>query len=524
MRRRTALALAAVPTAFLAWFFAWPVASIAVTSLAHPPVPGSSIDLGVIWFTVWQAAVSTLLALAAGLPLAFVIARFDFPGRRLLRAVTLVPFVLPTLVVGVAFLALIGPSGMLGIDLTGTAGAVIAAHVFFNFAVVVRLVGGLWAQIDPRLEEAAASLGAGPWKAWLRVTFPLLRPAVIASAAIVFLFCLTSFGTVLVLGSPQLATIEVEIHRKVSTLFDLRGAALLALIQMAGVTLALLAYSRHQDRSRVQHSLTVADPRPVRTARGRLLVIAAAAWTLLLVGLPTGVLAWRAFTSGGRPTAAGLRALAESTVVDVGPAVAASLGYAAAATLIAVGVGLPAAVVIAAGTGRISRWFDTLLMLPLGTSAVTLGFGMLVALDAPIDLRASVAIIPIAHALVALPFVVRATVPVLGAIRDRLREAAAVLGADPRRVWREVDLPMARGAVAIGAGFAFVVSLGEFGATTFLARPGSPTIPLAIFRMLGRPGTANLQGAMVLSVILMAITVTAVLLVERIRMPGRDLF
>lgn len=253
-------------------------------------------------------------------------------------------------------------------------------------------------------------------------------------------------------------------------------------------------------------------------------MIAAAAWTLLLVGLPTGVLAWRAFTSGGRPTAAGLRALAESTVVDVGPAVAASLGYAAAATLIAVGVGLPAAVVIAAGTGRISRWFDTLLMLPLGTSAVTLGFGMLVALDAPIDLRASVAIIPIAHALVALPFVVRATVPVLGAIRDRLREAAAVLGADPRRVWREVDLPMARGAVAIGAGFAFVVSLGEFGATTFLARPGSPTIPLAIFRMLGRPGTANLQGAMVLSVILMAITVTAVLLVERIRMPGRDLF
>ena len=161
-----------------------------------------------------------------------------------------------------------------------------------------------------------------------------------------------------------------------------------------------------------------------------------------------------------------------------------------------------------------------LLMLPLGTSAVTLGFGILLAFDAPVDLRASAAIIPITHALVAIPFVVRSLVPVLGSIRVRLREAAATLGASPARVRREIDLPIAGRAAAVGAGFAFVISLGEFGATTVLARPGSPTLPLAIFRLLGRPGDLNLQGAMVLSLLLALITVAVVLAIDRLRVPG----
>ncbi len=163
-------------------------------------------------------------------------------------------------------------------------------------------------------------------------------------------------------------------------------------------------------------------------------------------------------------------------------------------------------------------------MLPLGTSAVTLGFGMLIALDAPIDLRASLVIIPIAHALVAVPFVVRTLVPVLGSIRIRLHEAAASLGASPARVRREIDLPIAGRAAAVGAGFAFVISLGEFGATSLLARPGSPTIPLAIFRLLGRPGALNIQGAMVLSLVLMAVTVAIVIAIDRIRLPGGGWF
>jgi len=156
-------------------------------------------------------------------------------------------------------------------------------------------------------------------------------------------------------------------------------------------------------------------------------------------------------------------------------------------------------------------------MLPLGTSAVTIGFGMLIALDWPIDLRANVLLIPLAHALVAIPFVVRLSVPVMRSVRPQLREAAATLGASPARVWREIDLPIAARALAVSAGFAFAISLGEFGATSFIARPDTPTLPIAIFRLLGRPGTLNFGQAMAMSTILMAVTAFVILLVDRLR-------
>ena len=143
-----------------------------------------------------------------------------------------------------------------------------------------------------------------------------------------------------------------------------------------------------------------------------------------------------------------------------------------------------------------------------------------VALDAPVDLRAAWALVPIAHALVAVPFVVRTVVPVMRSVRTRLREAAAVLGAPPRRVWREVDLPMVSRAAAAGAGFAFAVSLGEFGATAFLARPETLTMPVAIFRFLGQPGALNFGRAMAMSVVLMAVTAAAVAFLDRLRPPS----
>jgi thiamine transport system permease protein len=156
-------------------------------------------------------------------------------------------------------------------------------------------------------------------------------------------------------------------------------------------------------------------------------------------------------------------------------------------------------------------------MLPLGTSAVTLGFGFLVALDEPVDIRAAVWLVAIGHALVAIPFVVRITVPIMRSIRVRLREAAAVLGASPARVWREVDLPVIGRAALVAAGFSLAVSLGEFGATSFLARPDAPTMPVAIYRFLSRPGSVNFGVAMALSVVLMVVTTVAVLAVERLR-------
>jgi thiamine transport system permease protein len=202
-----------------------------------------------------------------------------------------------------------------------------------------------------------------------------------------------------------------------------------------------------------------------------------------------------------------------------------SLMFAAATTLIAGSLGLMAAAVVGYRRGWLSRSLDALIMLPLGTSAVIVGFGFLVSLDTPpLDLRTSLLLIPIAHSLIALPFVMRAVVPVIRSIDDRLREAAAVLGASPARAWREVDAPiLARGAL-VGAGFAFAVSLGEFGATLFIARPDTVTIPVAIYRLLGQPGAHNFATAMALATVLMVLTATAVLLIERLRGGGPQPF
>jgi thiamine transport system permease protein len=157
-------------------------------------------------------------------------------------------------------------------------------------------------------------------------------------------------------------------------------------------------------------------------------------------------------------------------------------------------------------------------MLPLGTSAVTLGLGFIIALGRPpLDLRASPWLIPLAHTLVAFPFVVRSLTPSLRSIKPRLRQAAAVLGATPAQALRHIDLPLVGRALFVAAVFAFTISIGEFGATALIARPEYPTVPLAIYRFISQPGAMNYGQALALSTILMVITTAGMLAIERLR-------
>lgn len=529
----------AVPVAFFAVFFAYPVTAIVGRGLKadgswHWGRFGEVLsrpDIGqVLWFTTWQAAVSTALTLLIALPGAYVFARFEFPGKQLLRAVVTVPFVLPTVVVGTAFLALLGRGGLLdelwGVRADTTVWAILLAHVFFNYAVVVRTVGGLWAQLDPRQEEAARVLGAGRLAAWWRVTLPALGPAVAAAALMVFLFTFTSFGIVQILGGPAYSTLEVEVYRQTAQLLDLPTAAVLTMVQFAAVG-AILALHAWTVRRR-ETALKLVDP--AQTARrprgaGQWALLACVLGTvLLLILLPLGVLIERSLDGPagyGFDYYRALRSVEASGGTFLVPPLEAvwnSLRYALTATVIALVVGGLAAAALTRRAGRLVRGFDALLMLPLGVSAVTVGFGFLITLDKPpLDLRASWILVPLAQALVGVPFVVRVMLPVLRAVDGRLREAAAVLGASPLRVWREVDLPMVRRAVLVAAGFAFAVSLGEFGATVFIARPDRPTLPVAVARLLGRPGDLNYGQAMALSTVLMVVCAVSLLVLERIR-------
>ena len=372
------------------------------------------------------------------------------------------------------------------------------------------------------MEDQARVLGASRLRVFQQVVLPRLAPSVAAASAIVFLFSFTSFGVVLVLGGPARATLETEIYRYAIVRLDLPTAAALAVVQLAAVV-ALVAVSNALERRRATAE-PAAPPAAEPRRRGPGLVANLAVMAMVL-GLPVAVLVERSLAAGrgGGYSLRNYTALAERVNLLPDTALAAlrnSLLFALPASAIALLVGGAATLVVVRGgrwgTRGIGRAFDVGLTLPLGTSAVTIGLGFLLVLDRPpIDIRTSVIIVPIAHAVVGTPFVVRTLVPMLRTVSPRVREAAAVLGASPRRVRREVDLRVAARGVAVGAGFAFAVSLGEFGATSFIPRrPETLTAPLALFRLLGTPGEALRGQAMALAVALMALTAVAVFVMD----------
>ncbi len=540
-----------VPLLFLALFFFYPLLSIFALSLA----PEGFIDLTalrdlvstdyyvhILWFTVWQAVVSTALTVILALPGAYVFAHYQFRGKSLLQALTTIPFVLPTVVVANAFTAWLGPRSRLNlllmallgtdrppIDLQYTIWIILLAHVFYNYTVVLRIVGGFWSNLNPRLEEAARVLGARPRDVWWQVTLPLLAPAIAAAALLVFIFCFTSFGVILILGGPRFATLEVEIYRQTVNLFNLPLAAALALVQILFTFALMWVYTRLQARTALPLDFRPRQQtqRRIASRRDRFIVGGNVVLMLALLVSPLVALVERSLSVDGGYYAE-LFVNRRASILYVPPiqAVVNSLGFAAATVVLALALGIIGASRLARparrpGERRLQALLDPLFMLPLGTSAVTLGFGFIIALDKPpLNLRTSLWLVPLAHTLVAFPFVMRSLLPALRGVKPALREAAAVLGAGPLRVWREVDLPIVGRALLVAAVFAFTISMGEFGATVLIARPETPTLPVAIYRFLGQPGALNYGQALAMSTLLMLVCAAGMLVIERFRVGG----
>ena len=536
-----------VPLLFLALFFFYPLFSIFDVSLrpdggwdfsGFTQIITSAYYRETLWFTIWQATLSTALTIGLALPSAYVFTRFRFRGKSLLLSLSTLPFVLPTVVVASAFTALIGSRGVVNqwlmsllslatapIQLQNTLALVLIAHVFYNYAIALRMITGYWANQSTRIEEAARVLGANGWRLWLDIRLPILRPILLASSILVFIFTFTSFGVVLILGGIRFATLEVQIYYQALSVFDLSLAAALSLVQIGAMLAMMIVYTRLQrtiSNDGITSALHIA--RPPQTARQHVFVFVTVALMIVLLFTPLLALVYRSLFDDGTLTFAYYRALAENprgSVLFASPlqAIWTSLQYA----LITTGAGLVLGVLTAyliAGRGmpdRLSRWADPLFMLPLATSAVTLGFGFTVALDQPpLDLRASWIIIPIAHTLVAIPFVVRSILPALRRIPRNVQEAASVLGANACQRWLLIELPLLSRGLIVGATFAFTVSMGEFGASLFIARRNI-TMPLVIFRLLGQPGSTNYGQAIAMSALLMLVCAISFIAIESIR-------
>ncbi|WGH83555.1 ABC transporter permease [Auritidibacter ignavus] len=530
--------VALLPLAFLAVFFAWPVLGMLARGLVDDQgsldlsgfgeVFGTARTWRIIGHTLFMATAGTLGSLVLGIPGAYILYRTQFPGREMLRSVATVPFVLPTVVVGVAFRAVFGPGTSLAfLDQTTT--AVIIAMMFFNYSVVIRQVGSLWQVLDPRSTEAARMLGASPARAFFTVTLPALRPAIAASAGLVFLFCSTAYGLVRSLGAPGVGTLETEVFRQTKTFLDLRTAAVLSMIQCVIVVISVIITQRtgSSQAARLHQAHRV---RLTRTDWFPLTVTLAVVLGLILTPLLT--LVARSLTVDGEfstrhyqllATHSGTGFAGGATVVE---ALDHSLRIALDATIVTVLLAIPLALLLTRPTRSpvvrsLQRLIDGAFMLPLGVSAVTIGFGFLISLQPAFPhLAQSGLLVPLAQAVVALPLVVRTLVPVLAAVDPAQREAATMLGASPARVIATIDGPYVVRSLGLAAGFGFAVSLGEFGATSFLASPSYQTLPVVIVQLLSRPGSDNFGMAMAGSVVLAVLSAGILLICERLRPAG----
>ena len=506
-------------------------------------------------FTFWQAFLSTLLTLLIGLPAAYLFARFDFPGRKSLHTLSLLPFILPTVVVATAFNTLIGPRGWLNLilmdllnlsdpplSLLNSLPAILLAHIFYNTSIVIRMVGNSLSRLNPHYDEAARVLNAKPWQAFREVSLPLLMPSILGASLLVFLFDFTSFGVVLMLGGPQFATLEVEIYTQAMSRFNLPMAGLLSMIQLAITLVITLAQSRVKNPRFGKAALSSEQKtrqRPVST-RQKIFVVLMCLLLIVLFISPILSLVSRSLVTfeaargerGEFETGLTTRYYTElfrnrtGSIFYSNPlaAIRNSLVYSILTMVIATAMGLITAYALSK-SGKLTRLLEPFLMLPLGASAVILGLGFLITFNRPPWTSGPFPIlIPIAHSLIALPFVVRTILPAIQGIPNSLREAASVMGAKPLKVLREIDLPILLRAVIVSLAFSFTISLGEFGASSLLANARTPTIPVAIFRYISQPGALNYGQALAMSTLLLLTSAAGSLLIDKIRLPGEELF
>ena len=475
-----------------------------------------------LWFTLWQATVSSALSLIIGIFISSVFAKSNFKFKRFLEALTFVPFVMPTVVVASAFISV---NELLRLDhtplnLQGSALGIIVAHIFFNTSIVVRTLTTTWPMIDFESEQAAQTLGANRLQTFFRITLPQLKSGLISAGSLTFLFTFTSFGVILILGGLGKATIETEIWRYATQRTEFETAAVLGIIQLLVVIVMLainnkflVTESENKNLgSKVRYSYSVSKYRKLFNA----------IFILGFFGFPFFVLVERSLsTPTGYSFVYYKQILLENSdarfsIFGTRRAIYNSLLWGTLAMVIATVVGLIAAYLLTNKSKAVAQLSGVFLLLPLGASGVLLGFGILISLNSGfLDFRSQWWIVPLAQGLLGIGIVARITSNAIKKIDPSIRHAASTLGASSLIIWRKVDYPIIAKSIIAGSAFSFALALGEFGATSFLVRPQRPTIPTTIFNLLGRPGSTTFGQAMALSVILAVITWLVVSLLDR---------
>lgn len=526
--------LPALPLLFLAVVLVAPVLRLLAEGLA-PTVDAEPLR----WFEVWQddflrwrvlwsvaqAAITCVLALLLGLPIAWVLARLDFPGRTLALRLLMLPFVVPTLVAALGVLALWGPRGVVGaplaaagIELVDTPWLLLYGNLFFNLCVVVRAGVDALEQVSAPRVAAARTLGATPWRAFWRVEWPAIAPWLASSLCLVFLYCFAGFGLALVLGGQRYATVEVEIYTLVAHELQLGQASVLAVWMLLLTGGVALGYAVLEKRLAAPGRVApVPRQRPQGQAQWALLV-AAVVVLFAVCAAPLLAIVGRALQA--LLLGQGAAVLTDAETLD---ALWNTLRFSGLALALATALGLLHALgvraldaaaqarPVGAAPGALALLWRAAAFLPFVVSSVTVAFGLLLLYP---DASASLALLIAAYVLLAYPFVAKSITAALDSLPASYAQAAATLGARPWRVFWRVTLPLVAPALRRGMAFAAATALGEFAVTLFLGRPEWTTLTTLIYQHLGRPGQANLDAALVLAGLLMLLALGAFALIE----------
>ena len=502
--RRATLLLAALPLLFLAAFLLLPLLRVLGIGGASLGILGQPYFQGRLLWTFWQAALTAVLALAIGGPLAYLLARFHLPGKGLLLRLLLLPFVTPTLVAALGLLSLFGPRGLTGLDLSETPTLIVLGNLFFNLPLMVRLGYAGFLRVPPNLNAAARTLGASGWRAALDVSLPLAWPGLAAGAVLVFLYSALSFGLPLLLGGERYATLEVEIYTLTAYQLRLPEASALILVQLGITLLATVLYLRLAGG--VGTGVAVARTLPRPRGWAALATYGLTGLVLVLCFTPLLAVALRSVSGRAGPTLAFWQGLFSPELGNNGPSLGLMLGNTLRFALLTLlcSLLLGGLHALAAFWSR-SRLLDLLSLLPLMVSPVSLAVGYLLLYPA---LRAELPLLIAAYSLLATPLIVRSVLPALRAVPVQVQQAARTLGASPITMWRTVMLPSVLPALRGGAALSLATVLGEFAATLVLTRPEWATLSTGMYERLGRPGEQNLGEACALATLLMLLALT----------------
>lgn len=551
---RVFLLFSLAPLIFLAIFFYFPLLSMLKEGFVDAPghLTGKyilatlqdAVTRRVIVFTLQQAVLSTLLTLLLGLPGAYLVAKYEFPGKSLLKAVTTAPFVLPAIIVALGFILLFGNNGFLNrglmtllhldeppLKILYSLKAILLAHAFYNFPVVVRFVSAVWGNIDPKLEDAARSLGASEWRVFRHVTLPLILPGILASMALTFIFCFMSFAVVLVLGGVKYATIEVNIYTLMTVMLDYRMGSALAVVQSLFSLSFMYFYAKVLDLNRRTEKVVLERAESQRqlfrtlrdlfTWRGIALLGYLLLVLVLILGPLLSVLVFSVFHRQGNATVFSLQSYRDIITIPYSPilgttplqSIRNSLFFGIMTVLWSLPLGVLIAFALTRTTIRFKSVFDALFMLPLGISSISLGLGYVRSFHKPpLLLTGAWYAIVCAHTVLAYPFVMRAVATILRKMKPTLIEAAMSLGASRFGAFFLIELPLIKPGLIVGATFAFAISLGELGAASMLSRPHLTTMPISIYRFLS---AHDLVGASAMGVILIAVCTLLFLGIEK---------